>query len=90
MNTIEVMLEAVESAQSLLRGLDYADGPVYQQLTKAIALGEAELRREPELCAVCGEGKASLIVLRTCDNCNSEYAGKYEMDLAKKLREEIK
>ncbi|MFZ4540112.1 hypothetical protein [Propionivibrio sp.] len=48
MTTIEIMLEALKSAQSLLTGLDYADGPVDQQLTKAIAAGEAELRREPD------------------------------------------
>ena len=33
--------------------------------------GEAELAMEQELCAVCGEGKASLIVLRTCDTANN-------------------
>lgn len=43
MNTIEIMLEALKSAQRLLAGL-----PVDKQLTKAIALGEAELRREPD------------------------------------------
>jgi len=86
MSAIQVMLEALKETK--LR----ADFGYYlsRKLDKAIAAGEAELRRGPELCAVCGEGKATFIVLRTCDNCNSEYAGKYEMDLAKKLREEIK
>ncbi len=86
-NTIEVMLEALRSCT------EDADGQHFHhtQVQEAIAAGEAELRsREPELCTVCGEGKASLIVLRTCDKCESEYEGKYEMDLEKKLREEIK
>lgn len=36
-----------------------------------------------EVCPICGEGKATLMVLRTCDNCNSEYAGSAELLLAK-------
>ena len=35
-----------------------------------------------EPCAVCGEGKARLLVLRSCDTCHSEYAGQAEMKVA--------
>jgi hypothetical protein len=47
-NHLETMLSALKSAQSLLTGLDYAAGPVDRQLTAAIAVGEAELRRGPD------------------------------------------
>lgn len=36
-----------------------------------------------KVCPICGEGKATLMVLRTCDNCKSEYAGSAELLLAK-------
>ena len=45
-------------------------------------------RPEPETCPICGIWKASLMVLRTCDNCGSEYAGQAELDIAKKLTED--
>ena len=36
-----------------------------------------------EKCRVCGEGEATLMVIRECNKCGSEYAGKAEFDLAK-------
>jgi hypothetical protein len=48
MNTIEVMLEASKAAQVLLKELHHGAGSTYDALIAAIALGEAELRREPD------------------------------------------
>ena len=36
-----------------------------------------------EKCRVCGEGEATLMVIRECNKCGSEYAGKAEFDLSK-------
>ena len=41
---------------------------------------------EQEKCQVCGEGEATLMVIRECNKCGSEYAGKAEFDLAKAQR----
>ena len=50
------------------------------------ALYKAQPEQKPlakvEPCAVCGEGKARLSVLRSCDTCHSEYAGQAEMKVA--------
>jgi len=36
-----------------------------------------------EKCRVCGEGEATIMVIRECNKCGSEYAGKAEFNLAK-------
>lgn len=43
-----------------------------------------------EKCRVCGEGEATLMVIRECNKCGSEYAGKAEFDLAKAQPEQKK
>ena len=43
---------------------------------------EQEPLAKVEPCAVCGEGNARLLVLRSCDTCHSEYAGQAEMKVA--------
>ena len=48
----------------------------------ALAQPEQERLAKVEPCAVCGEGKARLLVVRNCDTCHSEYAGQAEMKVA--------
>ena len=48
----------------------------------ALAQDEQGRLAKVEPCAVCGEGKARLSVLRSCDTCHSEYAGQAEMKVA--------
>ena len=58
----------------------------YQAAITAIKEALAQPEQGPlakvEPCAVCGEGKARLSVLRSCDTCHSEYAGQAEMKVA--------
>ena len=51
-------------------------------IKEALAQPEQEPLAKVEPCAVCGEGKARLLVLRSCDTCHSEYAGQAEMNAA--------
>lgn len=43
-------------------------------------------RVESNECVCCGEGNTTLMVIRVCDNCGSEYAGQDEMEMSKELR----
>ena len=51
-------------------------------IKEALAQDEQGRLAKVEPCAVCGEGKARLLVLRSCDTCHSEYAGQAEMKVA--------
>lgn len=51
-------------------------------MKEAFAQSEQERLAKVEPCAVCGEGRARLLVLRSCDTCHSEYAGQAEMTVA--------
>ena len=62
------MLDPVDPLRSLLS--DVIDALKQKPLAKV------------EPCEVCGEGKARLLVLRSCDICHSEYAGQAEMKVA--------
>ena len=55
---------------------------VRQLAKEALAQPEQEPLAKVEPCAVCGEGNARLLVLRSCDTCHSEYAGQAEMKVA--------
>ena len=79
------MREALEMALDAL--LIYgAQAPAVRQTITAIKEALAQPEQKPlakvEPCAVCGEGKARLSVLRSCDTCHSEYAGQAEMKVA--------
>ena len=43
-------------------------------------------RVESNECVCCGKGKTTLMVIRVCDTCGSEYAGQDEMEMANELR----
>jgi len=39
-----------------------------------------------EKCLICDEGKATLMFIRNCNTCGSEYSGKAEINIAKALK----
>lgn len=43
-------------------------------------------RVESNECVCCGKGKTTLMVIRVCDTCGSEYAGQDEMEMSNELR----
>ena len=58
------------------------DRAIVDRALQALAQPEQKHLAKVEPCVVCGEGKAKLLVVRSCDTCHSEYAGQAEMKVA--------
>lgn len=78
-----------EAAQQALEALERADKiSGYPNNAAAIKALRQALAADTKPCACCGEGKARISVTRICDTCGSEYAGREEMDAAKRIEAE--
>ena len=75
-------LKAAIKAMGNSNSISYEMMHVIADCKEALAQQEQEPLAKVEPCAVCGEGKARLLVLRSCDTCHSEYAGQAEMKVA--------
>lgn len=79
----EVVQQAMEALEAAVGGLPYKHRS-YDAITALLQALEADTKP----CACCGEGKARISVTRICDTCGSEYAGREEMDAAKRIEAE--
>jgi hypothetical protein len=74
--------EAVQKALADIDAMPYWNAETLERI-------ESDLRQalaaDTKPCACCGDGKASISVTRICDTCGSEYAGREEMDAAKRI-----
>jgi len=63
-------------------------GTARDQIDVAMSALRQAIKADTKPCACCGEGKARISVTRICDTCGSEYAGREEMDAAKRIEAE--
>lgn len=83
------MVTLREAAQQAIKALERADKiNGYPNNAAAIKALRQALEADTKPCACCGEGKARISVTRICDTCGSEYAGRAEMDAAKRIEAE--
>lgn len=83
------MVTLREAAQQAIKALERADKiNGYPNNAAAIKALRQALEADTKPCACCGEGKARISVTRICDTCGSEYAGREEMDAAKRIEAE--
>jgi hypothetical protein len=84
------MVTLRKAAELALEALEWdADYDTSVTLQKsAITALRQTLEADTKPCACCGEGKARISVTRICDTCGSEYAGREEMDAAKRIEAE--
>lgn len=80
------MVTLRQAAQQALEALERADKiSGHANNRKAITALRQAIGGDTKPCACCGEGKARISVTRICDTCGSEYAGREEMDAAKRI-----
>lgn len=83
------MVTLQQAAHLALEALERADKiSGYPNNAAAIKAIRQALEADTKLCACCGEGKARISVTRICNTCGSEYAGREEMDAAKRIEAE--
>jgi len=89
------MVTLQQAAQQALEALEHAAQDVADfqrlntdQVDEAIKDLRQALEADAKPCSCCGEGNARISVTRVCDTCGSEYAGREEMDAAKRIEAE--